>query len=208
MPGIPCTRLPFLSIHKTRRYSARVRSFGIDESLLHRQGHRHLEPWGQPPKSDLALPLERRDRAKGWTFTAHAKRLMIVDRSCCGRTKPGVHKVSRSWSDTYQTTPFKKLKPINCKIRRQRALSVNYVERHLLWKRKGCALPIFAAPILTETLKAGAWFGFAKVGIEIPKSLWLRFEEMPPFLFTKQIPDEALPQCMKDYWERNDRTRG
>ena len=41
-----------------------------------------------------------------------------------------------------------------------------------------------AAPIFTERLKAGTWFGLAEVDIEIPKRLWLKFEEMPPF-FTK-----------------------
>ena len=31
---------------------------------------------------------------------------------------------------------------------------------------------------------------------------------MPPFFFTKQIPDEALPQYMKDYVARTGRKRG
>ena len=30
---------------------------------------------------------------------------------------------------------------------------------------------------------------------------------MPPFVFTKQIPGEAVPQHMKDYCERTGKTR-
>ena len=61
---------------------------------------------------------------------------------------------------------------------------------------------------LISRLKAGTWFGFAEVDIEIPKKLWMRFEEMPPFFFTKQILDEAVPQHMKAYMERTGRKRG
>lgn len=35
--------------------------------------------------------------------------------------------------------------------------------------------------------------------IEIPEPLWPKFEEMLPFFFTRQIPDEAVPQHVKDY---------
>ena len=65
-----------------------------------------------------------------------------------------------------------------------------------------------AAPMLTERLKAGTWFGFAEVDIEIPELLWLKFEEMPPFFFTKQIPDETVPQHMKYYLQRTGRKSG
>jgi len=58
--------------------------------------------------------------------------------------------------------------------------------------------PEEAAGAFAPRLKAGAWFGFAEVDIEIPKSLWMKFEEMPPFFFTKHIPDEAVPPHMKD----------
>jgi len=44
--------------------------------------------------------------------------------------------------------------------------------------------PRRAAVELVNTLKAGAWFGFAEVDIEIPQNLWMKFEEMPPFFFT------------------------
>ena len=65
-----------------------------------------------------------------------------------------------------------------------------------------------AAPIFTDRLKAETWFGLTEVDEEITKRLWLRFEEMPPFFFTKQIPDEAVPQHMNDYCEYTGRTRG
>lgn len=42
-----------------------------------------------------------------------------------------------------------------------------------------------AASIFTDHLKAGTRFGFAEVDIEIPERLWLKFEEIPPFFFTK-----------------------
>ena len=57
-------------------------------------------------------------------------------------------------------------------------------------------------------LKAGTCFGFAEVDIEIPRKLWMKFEEMPPFFLTKQIPDEAVPQHMKAYMKRTGRKRG
>ena len=59
---------------------------------------------------------------------------------------------------------------------------------------------------LISRLKEGTWFGFAEVDIEIPQKLWMKFEEM--FFFTKRIPDEAVPQHMKDYMARTGRKRG
>jgi len=38
-----------------------------------------------------------------------------------------------------------------------------------------------AAEVLIGWLKAGEWFGFAEVDIEIPKCLWPKFEKMCPF---------------------------
>ena len=55
--------------------------------------------------------------------------------------------------------------------------------------------------MFTEWLKAGTWFGFAEVDIKISKHLWIKFEKKKPFFFTKQIPDEAVPQHIKDYCE-------
>ena len=57
-------------------------------------------------------------------------------------------------------------------------------------------------------LKAGKWFGFAEVDIKIPQNLWMKFEEMPPFFFTKHIPEEAVPQHMNDDMKRTAWKRG
>ena len=62
--------------------------------------------------------------------------------------------------------------------------------------------------MLTERLQAGPWFAFAEVDIEIPDPLWLKFKEIPPFLFTKQTLDEPIPQPMKDYLQRTGGERG
>ena len=55
--------------------------------------------------------------------------------------------------------------------------------------------PREAVASLISHLKAGKWFGFAQVDIEIPQRLWMKFEEMPPFFFTEQVPDESVPQA-------------
>lgn len=55
-----------------------------------------------------------------------------------------------------------------------------------------CQNPVETAPIFTDWLKAGTWFEFPEVHIEIPKLLWMKFEEMAPLFFAIQIPDEAV----------------
>ena len=59
--------------------------------------------------------------------------------------------------------------------------------------------PADRAPMLTARTKTRTWFGLVEA--DIPKPLWLKFEEMPPFFFTKKIPDEAVPQHRKDYMQ-------
>ena len=63
--------------------------------------------------------------------------------------------------------------------------------------RKG-SCTITTAPILTQRLKEGKWFGFAEVDIEIPKTLWPKFEEMCPFFYNEEVPVEAVPQHILD----------
>lgn len=63
-----------------------------------------------------------------------------------------------------------------------------------------------AGPIFTYRPQAETWFVVAEVDMEIPETLWMMFEELPPFFFTKQIPDEAVPQHMKNYCECTGRT--
>ena len=59
-----------------------------------------------------------------------------------------------------------------------------------------------------ERVRDPDWFGFAEVDIQIPKSLWAKFEEMPPFFYNKQIPEQAVPLHMKAYRDRTGRTQG
>ena len=42
-------------------------------------------------------------------------------------------------------------------------------------------------------LKAGTWFGFAEVDIEIPQKLWMKFEEMSPFFPPNRSPMKRCP---------------
>ena len=41
--------------------------------------------------------------------------------------------------------------------------------------------------MLTEKLKAGTWFGFAEVDIEIPTRLRTKFAEMSPLFYNKEV---------------------
>ena len=68
--------------------------------------------------------------------------------------------------------------------------------------------PQIAAVNLVNALKTKTWFGFAEVDIEIPQNQWMKFEEMPPFFLNEQIPEQAVPQHMKEYVERTGRKRG
>ena len=58
-----------------------------------------------------------------------------------------------------------------------------------------------------ERVRMDEWFGFAEVDIQIPKSLWAKFEEMPPFFYNKQIPEQAVPPHIKAYRARTGRTK-
>ncbi|XP_078356057.1 uncharacterized protein LOC144640871 [Oculina patagonica] len=70
------------------------------------------------------------------------------------------------------------------------------------------------AKVLTKNLKGeyaadvAKWFGFAEVDIEIPKELWKKFEEMPPFFHNKEVPGGLVPQHMYEYLKRTKRNRG
>ena len=44
-----------------------------------------------------------------------------------------------------------------------------------------------AAAMLTHKVKAGTWFGFAEVDIEIPEHLRTKFEEMCPLFLNKEV---------------------
>jgi len=57
-------------------------------------------------------------------------------------------------------------------------------------------------------LRAGTWFLFAKMDIEIPRRLWMKFEEMPPFLYSKQILAEVVLPHMLEYLRKTGRRGG
>ena len=61
---------------------------------------------------------------------------------------------------------------------------------------------------LMRRQKDGKWFGFAEVDIEIPESLWPKFEEMCPFFYNKKVPEYAVSEKMKEYLSRTGRQRG
>ena len=64
-----------------------------------------------------------------------------------------------------------------------------------------------AAKVLIGRLKAGEWFSFAEVDMEIPKRLWPKFEEMYPFFYNERVPAEAVPEHMKEYLAKTGRKR-
>jgi len=53
--------------------------------------------------------------------------------------------------------------------------------------------PAKAAPAFTECMKAGTWFGFAEVDTEIPKKLWMKFQEVRPFSSPNRFPTKRYP---------------
>jgi len=65
-----------------------------------------------------------------------------------------------------------------------------------------------AAEVLIHQLRAGEWFGFAEVSIEIPERSRPMLEEMCPFFYNKQVPAEAVPEHMTEYLARTGRQRG
>ena len=67
--------------------------------------------------------------------------------------------------------------------------------------------PVEAAQELPFKLVTGQWLGFAEVDIEVPRELWEKFEEFPPFFINQAVPDEGVPQHIKDYLRDSSRTR-
>ena len=67
--------------------------------------------------------------------------------------------------------------------------------------------PAEAVSEFTKRLMCSEWFGFAEVDIEVPRSLWRQFEEMPPLFYNKEVPETAVPPHMLAYLEKTGRTR-
>ena len=67
--------------------------------------------------------------------------------------------------------------------------------------------PEAAASLMPQLLYTKAWFGFAKVDIEVPRELWPEFEEFPPLFVNRGVPDSAVPKHMHDYLRHSGRKR-
>ena len=63
------------------------------------------------------------------------------------------------------------------------------------------------ALVLPQLLGTKQWFGFAEVDIEVPRELWSEFEEFPPLFVNRGIPDNLVPQHMRDYLQQSGRKR-
>ena len=49
-------------------------------------------------------------------------------------------------------------------------------------------------------------FGFLQVDIHIPDELLEKFSEFSPLFVTEEVPEDQIPQHMKDYQERTGRS--
>ena len=67
--------------------------------------------------------------------------------------------------------------------------------------------PMAAALVLPQLIGTKQWFGFAEVDIEVPRELWPDFEEFPPLFINRSIPDNLVPQHMRDYLRQSGRKR-
>ena len=54
-------------------------------------------------------------------------------------------------------------------------------------------------------LQSGKWLGLAEVDMTIPEELKPKFEEMGSPFVNKEIPEEAMPEEMKEYLKRTGR---
>ena len=55
-------------------------------------------------------------------------------------------------------------------------------------------------------MKTKQWFGFAEVDISVPNELWDKFEEFPPLFQNNIVPNKAIPEHMKKYLRKTNRT--
>ena len=90
-------------------------------------------------------------------------------------------------------------------LRRKCAVFVRNGARHA--RRQGEVVVYENPQEGVQRVRDPDWFGFAEVDIQIPKSLWAKFEEMPPFFYNKQIPEQAVPLHMKVYRDVTGRTQ-
>jgi hypothetical protein len=67
-----------------------------------------------------------------------------------------------------------------------------------------------AAWLLTSVrarVLSGQLFGFVKCKIGVPRTLWKKFEEMPPLFINRKVPEAAVPPEMINYLTQTGRKR-
>ena len=67
--------------------------------------------------------------------------------------------------------------------------------------------PEQAAKELIHRMYKWKWFGFAEVGIEVPRDMWEEFDKFPPIFINQSVGEEGFPQHMKDYLAKSGRAR-
>ena len=67
--------------------------------------------------------------------------------------------------------------------------------------------PVLAATELKNAIINGKLFGFVKCKLATPKTLWTKFEEMPPIFVNREVLEAAVPKEMWDYLTRKGRKR-
>ena len=67
--------------------------------------------------------------------------------------------------------------------------------------------PVLAAVELKNAIINGKLFGFVKCKLATPKTLWTKFEEMPPIFVNREVLETAVPKEMLDYLTRTGRKR-
>ena len=67
--------------------------------------------------------------------------------------------------------------------------------------------PVQKAIELKNAIISGKLFGFVKCKLATPKTLWAKFEEMPPIFVNREVPEAAVSKDMLDYLTRTGRKR-
>jgi len=67
--------------------------------------------------------------------------------------------------------------------------------------------PVLAATELKTAIINEKLFGFVKCKLATPKTLWAKFEEMPPIFVNREVLEAAVPKEMLDYVTRTGRKR-
>lgn len=143
----------------------------------------------QPPRGEPGLPAETHDRVRRQTIQPRQRSVRNAERSYRGGQSlvfTRYHEASVT-----QIRPHRVKQPKLCK--RVIGYDANALYLSTMLRAVPCGEEKVvryhylsnAVPAFTGRLKAGTWFGFAEVDIEIPQKLWMKFEKMPPFFFTK-----------------------